>query len=69
MAVATVGRIVHYIDAEEVCKAGIVTAAAGDGTVNLTIFGAEGGMAAYSSVPSSDTAPHPHGSWHFPEVA
>jgi len=68
MAVPTVGRIVHYIDAEEVCKAALITAVT-DGTVHLTIFGAEGGMAAYSDVPSSDTAPHPHGTWHFPEVA
>ncbi|MER8042704.1 hypothetical protein [Streptomyces sp. NPDC094032] len=69
MAVPTVGRIVHYIDPEEVCKAALVTAVREDGTVSVTIFGAEGGMAAFPDVPGSEAAPHPHGSWHWPEVA
>lgn len=69
MAVPTVGRIVHYIDPEEVCKAALVTAVAVDGTVHATIFGAEGGTASFGNVPSSEAAPHPHHSWHWPEVA
>ena len=70
MAVPSVGRIVHFIDADpDVCVAGVITRVNGDSTLNVHIWGPDGGAATIQNVPESPTKPYALTSWHWPEVS
>lgn len=69
MAVPSVGRIVHHIDADPAVNlAAVITQVNGDGTVHLYVWAPNGiGYGAWN-VPESPTAPYATFSWHWPEV-
>lgn len=60
----SIGRIVHFIaEVDQTHLAAIVTAVNDDGTVNLTVFGGNGGYGFSFNVSEGEEA----GTWHWPE--
>lgn len=69
MPTPSVGRIVHFVDADTtVCVAAVITQVNPDATVNVHIWAPSGGTAGIPDVPEAPSQPYAATSWHWPEV-
>lgn len=63
----SVGRIVHYLDADEGCVAAIIVDVRNDGRASLVPFWPSVGAGHPISDVNQDATRRIHGTWHEPE--